>query len=317
MKIVILDGSTLGNDVDLSPINALGELTFYDFTTPDEVAERIADCNVIIANKVMLLGKDLAIAKNLKLICITATGTNVVDFDYTNKHNIPVANVANYCTRSVAEHTFAMLFYLMRKLSYFDIHVKDGKYCDDILFTHFGRVFSELSGKTFGIIGLGTIGRKVAEIATAFGCKVIYYSTSGKNNNSNYQRVELDELLQTSDIISVHCPLNDKTDNLIEKAAFSKMKKKAILLNLGRGNIINEQDLYEALGSEEIAAAGLDVISIEPMEKDNILLKIKDSDRLLITPHIAWASIEARQRVVDEVAMNIDSFTKGIKRNIV
>lgn len=316
MKIVILDGNTLGQNMDFSSIEKLGELTYYNFTDHDELKERIKDAEVIITNKQRLNEENLKDSKNLKLICVTATGTNNVDFDFTNKHNIKVANVPNYCTDAVAQHTFALLFYLYEKLSYFDKYVKSGKYSDDILFTHFGRTYHELRGKTFGIIGLGTIGKKVAKIASLFGANVIYYSTSGKNNDPDYRRVDFDELLTSSDIISIHAPLNPDTYHLIDKDALNKMKKSAILLNLGRGPIIIEDDLYEALANDKIAGAGLDVLRHEPINADNKLLQIKDSTKLIITPHIAWASIEARERLIEEVALNIKSFINGNERNI-
>ncbi len=316
MKIVILDGNTLGRNMDFSSIENLGELTYYDFTNHDELKERIKDAEVIITNKQRLTEENLKDSKNLKLICVTATGTNNVDFDFTNKHGIKVANVPNYCTDAVAQHTFALLFYLYEKLSYFDDYVKSGKYSDDVLFTHFGRTYHELSGKTFGIIGLGTIGKKVAKIASLFGTKVIYYSSSGKNNDPDFERVDFDTLLSESDIISIHAPLNPDTYHLIDKVALDKMKKDAILLNLGRGPIIIEDDLYEALVNNEIGGAGLDVLRHEPINKDNKLLQIKDSTKLIITPHIAWASIEARERLIKEVALNIESFINGNERNI-
>ncbi len=316
MKITILDGNTLGQNMDFSEIEKLGDVTYFDFTTNEQLKERIKDCEVIITNKQRLNEDNLKAAKNLKLICVTATGTNNVDFEYTNKNNITVTNVPNYCTNGVAQHTFAMLFYLLEKLPYFDNYVKSGSYCDDTLFTHFGRTFHELSSLTFGIIGLGNVGRKVASIAKLFGANVIYYSTSGKNDNKDFKRVDFDELLKTSDIISIHAPLNPTTYHLIDEKAFKKMKNTAILLNVGRGPIIIEDDLYDALINEEIAAAGLDVLRHEPINKDNKLLKIKDSEKLLITPHIAWASVEARNRLISEVALNIKSYLLNEIRNV-
>ncbi len=315
MKIVILDGNTVGENMDFSPIEKLGEVTHYDFTDSKNLKDRIKDAEVIITNKQRLNEASLKDAKNLKLIAVTATGTNNIDFDYVRENGIAVANVSGYSTDSVAQHTFALLFYLYEKLAYFDDYVKSGGYSNDILFTHYGRTFHELSGKTYGIIGLGNIGKKVAKIADAFGARVIYYSTSGRNNSSEYERVDFDTLLKTSDIISVHAPLNKETYHLLNKEAFKKMKNTAILINVGRGPIIVEDDLYEALINDEIAAAGLDVLRHEPINADNKLLLIKDSEKLLITPHIAWASIEARKRVIEETALNIEAFIKGEKRN--
>ncbi|MCT4598630.1 MAG: D-2-hydroxyacid dehydrogenase [Vallitalea sp.] len=317
MKIVILDSNTLGNDLDLGVFNELGEVEVYGFTAKEQVIDRIKDVDVIITNKVVLNESNLQYAANLKLICLTATGTNNVDKNYTNSSNIVVSNVVGYSTDSVAQHTFAILFYLYEKLSYYDKYVKSGEYVNDEIFTHFDRKFNELVGKTWGIVGLGNIGKKVASIAKAFGCNIIYYSTSGKNNNAEYERVDIDTLLSSSDIISIHAPLNKDTDNLFTYDIIKKMKKSAVLLNLGRGKIINEEDLTKALEEDIIAGAGLDVLEYEPINEDNPLLKIQDSTKLLVTPHIAWASIEARNRVVREVKENIISFQEGSPRNVV
>ncbi|TCK98686.1 glycerate dehydrogenase [Natranaerovirga hydrolytica] len=317
MKIAMLDANTLGEDIDLNVLNECGAVTVHGFTTPDEVVERIKDADIIITNKVILDKKILEQAKNVKLICITATGTNVVDLEYARSRDIDVTNIVGYSTESVAQHTFSLLFYLYEKLSYYDDYVKSRQYVDDKMFTHFDRKFNEIHGKTFGIIGLGTIGKRVAAIAEAFGCKVIYYSTSGKNNDSTYQQCSLDELLEQSDVISIHAPLTPATDNLITYKELSKMKQTAIILNLGRGRIINEGDLAKALNEGLIEAAALDVLENEPIKGDNPLLEIQDSTRLLITPHIAWATIEARNRMLGEVKMNIEAFLKNEKRNIV
>jgi glycerate dehydrogenase len=315
MKIAILDANTLGSDIDLSVFEELGDVVVYGFTAPEEVVERIKDVDVIIANKVQLNESNLGSAPRVKLICLTATGSNNVDKTYTNPKGIVVSNVVGYSTDSVAQHTFAMLFYLLEKLSYYDNYVKSGTYAEDTLFTHFGKVFNELSGKTWGIIGMGNIGRRVASIAEAFGCKIIYYSTSGRNTEQPYKQVHLDDLLANADIISIHAPLNATTDNLLDYEALYLMKPSALLLNLGRGRIVNEADLTQALKENLLAGAALDVLEYEPMNKDNPLLEIKDSTKLLITPHIAWASVEARNRVVQEVKENIISFREGIPRN--
>lgn len=308
MKIVFLDVKTIGEDIDLSCFDALGEVVKYPFSTPEEALERTKDADVIVLNKVEINEKSIGNAEQLKLVCVTATGTNNLDKEYLAKRGIEWRNVAGYSTESVAQHTFALLFFLLEKLSYYDAYVKSEKYIGDVTFTHFANVFHELSGKTWGIIGLGNIGRRVAELAKLFGCNVIYYSTSGKNNNADYKRVDFDELLKTSDIVSIHAPLDENTRGIMNKEAFSKMKKNAILLNLGRGPIIVEQDLADALNQEMIAAAGLDVLSVEPMAEDNPLREIKDSDRLIITPHIAWASVEARTRLMQIICNQIKEF---------
>ena len=308
MKIVFLDAKSVGEDIDLSKYNELGEFVTYDFSTQEEIPERIADADVLITNKCLINEQSIGNTHHLKLVCVTATGTNNLDKDYLAKQNIAWRNVAGYSTESVTQHTFAMLFYLLEKLSYYDAYVKDGKYANDTSFTHFAERFHEINGKTWGIIGLGAIGRRVADIAKMFGAKVIYYSTTGKNNQNGYTRVDFDTLLQTSDIVSVHAPLTPETENLMNAQAFSKMKETAIFLNVGRGAIVVEQDLANALENKIIAAAGLDVLCAEPMSPSSPFLPIKDSKRLLITPHIAWASVEARNNLMDIIYHQIKDF---------
>ncbi|GAE89291.1 D-2-hydroxyacid dehydrogenase [Acetivibrio straminisolvens] len=315
LKICILDAKTLGEDIGLSVFDRFGSVEIYAESKPVEVIERIKDADVVITNKVVLKEETLKHAEKLKLICVAATGTNNIDLDCAAKMQIAVTNVAGYSTMSVVQHTFAMLFYLMENLPYYDKYVKTGEYAKSGIFTHHGTPFHELSGKTWGIIGLGAIGRAVANAAEAFGCKVVYYSTSGKNNNTQYERVELDSLLRESDIVSIHAPLNSSTKGLIDYKRLAAMKKSAIILNLGRGGIIKEEDLARVLDEGLIRGAALDVLESEPVNCDNPLLGIKNSERLFITPHIAWASIEARKRLVDEIALNIDAFLNGKERN--
>ena len=299
MKLVFLDVKTIGDDIDLSGYQTLGEVVKYDFSAPEEIPERVADADVVILNKAPINEQTIGTAKHLKLVCVTATGTNNLDKEYLEMRNIEWRNVAGYSTESVAQHTFAMLFYLLEKLAYYDSYVKEERYINDTIFTHFAEHFTQICGKTWGIIGLGNIGRRVADIAKAFGANVIYYSTSGKNQQDGYTRVDFDTLLQNSDIISVHAPLTKETEGLMNKEAFSKMKSTAIFLNVGRGAIVNEEDLLVALETGRIAAAGLDVLTIEPMSPENPLRRIKDSTKLLITPHIAWASVEARTNLMN------------------
>lgn len=308
MKIVFLDSKTIGDDIDLSEYDKLGEVVKYDFSTIEEAAERTRDADVIVLNKVEVNEKSIGQAKNLKLVCVTATGTNNLDKEYLAKRGIECRNVAGYSTETVAQHTFALLFYLLEKLRYYDDYVKSEKYVGDTSFTHFSNVFHQISGMTWGIVGLGNIGRRVADIAKAFGCHVVYYSTSGRNSQPGYERVDFDTLLATSDIVSVHAPLTDDTLGLMDKAAFEKMKKSAIFLNLGRGPIVNEADLAQALMDGELAAAGLDVLAQEPMSEDNPLRAIKDSNKLIITPHIAWASVEARTNLMHIIYSQIEDF---------
>lgn len=308
MKIVFLDVKTIGEDIDLSGYDRLGEVVKYDFSTPEEARERARDADVLILNKVAVNETTIGEAERLKLVCVTATGTNNLDKEYLEKRGIAWRNVAGYSTETVAQHTFALLFYLLEHLHYYDDYVKSEKYVHDVMFTHFDKVFHELYGKNWGIVGMGAIGRRVAEIAKLFGCRVSYYSTSGKNNQPEYERVDFDTLLGQSDILSVHAPLDENTKGLMDREAFAKMKASAVFLNLGRGPIVVEEDLAEALEKGTIAAAGLDVLSLEPMSEENPLRKIKDSDRLIITPHIAWASVEARTRLMKIIEGQIEDF---------
>ncbi len=317
MKIVIMEANTLGEDVDMKMFEALGEVTIYGESNEAENAERIKEADIIIVNKIPMNEEILSNAKNLKLICLTATGTNIVDFPYVNGRGITVTNVKGYSTQSVIQHTFALLFYVYEKLSFYDNYVKSGDYAKSDIFSNFDKKFNELYGKTWGIIGLGDIGRGVAKVAEVFGCNIIYYSTSGNNTNQEYKQVDFDTLLKTSDIVSIHAPLNDVTKDLIGERELSIMKKTAILLNLGRGPIVNEDALANALLNDEIAGAGLDVLTVEPMLESNPLLKIQDSTKLIITPHIAWATVEARTRCATEVYKNIEAFYEGVERNVV
>ncbi len=310
MKIVFLDRKTIGEDIDLSGFERFGEVVIYDYSSSEEVPARVEDADVIVLNKVLVNEKTVGNAKNLKLVCVTATGTNNLDKDFLASRGIEWRNVAGYSTEAVAQHTFALAFYLLEHLNYYDQYVKSEKYVNDRMFTHFEQHFHELSGKKWGIIGLGAIGKRVAEIAKCFGANVSYYSTSGKNHDSEYNEVDFDTLLKESDIISIHAPLDDNTLHLMDATAFEKMKSTAILINVGRGPIIVEKDLADALESGQIAAAGLDVLDVEPMSPENPLVKIKDSDKLLITPHIAWAAVEARKRLMKIIEGQIEEWNK-------
>ena len=308
MNIVFLDADTIGKDIDLSVFEKFGNITIYGFSTPEEMRDRAADADILVLNKMLANSYTLEKASHVKLICVTATGTNNLDKNYLAQRGIEWRNVAGYSTECVTQHTFAMLFYLLEKLPYYDNYVKSEAYIDNTTFTHFDNIFHEIHGMTWGIIGLGAIGQRVAQIASLFGCHVIYYSTTGKNNHPDYQRVSFEELLAQSDIISVHAPLTEQTEGLMNRAAFQKMKQNAIFLNLGRGPIVVEQDLADALQAGELAAAGLDVLSAEPMRADHPLKSIKDSGKLLITPHIAWAGAETRRRLMDIIHDQIAAF---------
>lgn len=319
MKILILDGATFGEDIDISKFNELGEVIVYAESTKQQVLERLKNVNpdAVIVNKIVMGKEEMYTASNLKIILEAATGYNNIDIECAKALNIRVANVAGYSTMSVVQHTFAHLFYLYEKMRYYDDYVKSGDYSNSTIFTNFGNVFNELAGKTWGIVGLGNIGRRVADVAKAFGCKVVYYSASGNTYDTEYEKVELDDLLKNSDIISIHAPLNKYTENLMNYENFKKMKNTAYLINMGRGPIVNEADLAKAINEGEIAGAGLDVLTKEPMSADNSLLTIKDSNKLVITPHNAWATYEARVRLLDEIYNNLKSFINGEARNVV
>ena len=317
MKIVILERNSVGTDIDVSCYKKFGDVDIYPVSVLENAAERIGDADIIINNKVPMNEQTLNNAPNVKLICEFATGYDNVDLAYCKQRNIKVANVVDYCTDMVAQHTFALALYLSEHLRHYDDYVKSGVYAAQPRFSNFDIPFLELAGKTWGIIGMGNIGKRVAGIAKAFGCKVIFHSVTGTSTCTDYEQVSFDTLLAQSDFLSLHCPLSDLTRDLIDKEALQKMKKTAILINVARGPVINQEALYEALMTEEIAAAGLDVLTKEPIAADNPLAKITDSKKLIITPHLAWASVEARQRVVDETYKNIEAFLNGEKRNIV
>lgn len=309
MQIVILDRATLGFDIDVNIFSKFGNVTSYDSTKENETAQRVKNADIVLTNKVVI-GKNEIDNSNIKLICITATGMNNVDLEYAKEKNIAVKNVAGYSTSSVVQVGFSMILYFVQKLNYYKKYVDEGNWQKNELFTHIDEPFFELDKKRVGIIGLGEIGRNFAKKAKAFDCEVVYYSTSGKNSNTEYKSISLEELLKTSDIISIHAPLNENTKNLLTYENMKNMKDGAILLNLGRGGIINENDLAKLIDEKEIYC-GIDVVSKEPIEESNPLLKVKNKDRLLLTPHIGWASIEARTRLVNMVAKNIEDFIDG------
>ena len=317
MKIVVLERNSVGTDVSMDAIGKLGEMTVYPNTTAADVEEKVKDAEIIVVNKVPLNENTLKDAVNVKLICEFATGYDNVDLEYCKSRGIKVANIVNYSTDAVAQHTFALCFYVLEKLRHYDEYVKSGAYAAQDRFSNFDRPFTELAGKTWGIVGMGNIGRKVAKIAEAFDCKIIFYSASGSSTCTEYERVDFETLLKESDFLSLHCPLSDKTRNLINLDALRKMKKNAILINVARGPVVNDEDLYTALTEGYIAGAGLDVTSTEPMKDSNPLSRIMDSNKLIITPHLAWASDEARNRCVSETCKNIEAFLKGEDRNIV
>lgn len=308
MKIVLLDSKTLGELKEFEMFTKYGEVVIHQYTKPDEVSERIADADIIITNKVVINKNIMDQAKKLKLICVAATGTNNINMAYAEQKKIAVKNVKGYSTPGVAQHTFALIFHVLNHIVLYDPYVKNKSYSASNIFTHHAWPIRELASMRLGIVGFGAIGQKVAQIAEAFGAEVVYYSTTGKNTNQPFKNVSLDELLSTSDIVSVHAPLTEETTNLISYAQIKKMKPTSILVNTGRGGIINERDLAKALDEEVILAAALDVFEKEPLPEDNHLLQIRNRDRLIATPHVAWAGVESRKRLLDGVCKNIEEF---------
>lgn len=305
MKIVILDALTYG-DTSLEGFTALGDVSVYQTTPPEETKERVRDAEVIVTNKVIINDAVMEAAPKLRLICVAATGTNNIDHEAAARRGIVVKNVAGYSTDAVVQHTFSMLFYLMGHSRYYDEYVKSGEWQSEAVFTHIGPSFSELRGKTWGIIGLGEIGQSVASVAKAFGANVCYYSTSGKNENSDYEKTTLSRLIENSDVISIHAPLNASTENLISHSELLQMKDGTVLLNLGRGGIVDEDALSVIIDVKPIFV-GLDVLAKEPMKTSHPLLSVKHTERLYITPHIAWTSREARERLIAATIENIRS----------
>lgn len=304
MKIVFLDAATMG-DVSFAPIEQLGELVCYDRSTPEEALERVGDCEVMIINKVKVTPELIDAAPKLRLICEAATGVNNIDLAYAAQKGIPVSNAVGYSTDSVVQATFMHILSLVGNAPYFDKVVKSGDYSASGLFTDVSVNWWELAGKTIGIIGLGNIGSRVAKVAEAFGMKVCYYSTSGTSHCKDYPSLPLDELMTTSDVISIHAPLNERTDGLIGESELQLMKKSAFIVNMGRGGIVNEAALAKAIDEEIIAGAALDVFVTEPLPQDNPLLHTRHPERLRLAPHVAWASAQARTRLTAIIAENI------------
>lgn len=311
MKIVILDAKTMGEDIDFSPILNIGETVIYDKTSPEEIESRINDADVVCLNKVVLDEACLKKAEKLKLICLFAIGFNNVDTIYCKERGIKVRNVPGYCVESVCQHTFAMLFALMENIRYYDDYVQSGEYEKSGVANHLGKPFEEICGKKWGIIGMGAIGRRIADVASAFGANVSYASLSGVKRKEKYSEVPFEKLIYESDIISLSAPLNESTYKIIGENELKKMKSTAIIVNVGRGALTDEKALAEALDSGEIGGAAIDVYENEPPKSDCPLLKVKNKEKILYTPHIAWSSVQARKRCVEMVADNINAFICG------
>lgn len=322
LKIVVLEADAAG--VSFEPLARFGKLITYEHTPQELVEERIRDADIVVPNKCILDEQVLSGAARLKLICEAATGYNNIDIDYCRDKNIPVTNARGYSTEAVVQHTFAMLLHLWEKLDYYSSYVDEGKYSAQESFTHMGRTFYELSGKRFGIIGLGAIGRRVAEVASVLGMEVVYYSASNHTQDVPYERLEWDDFLKTCDVISCHAPLTEQTRGLMNRDAFLKCRSSCLFLNLGRGPIVVEKDLADALVNDRIAGAALDVFETEPLPEDSPLMNFKKKYSgtekaacLLLTPHIAWAPLEARERLVEDVARSIEAWINGTPRSLV
>lgn len=312
MKIVLTDAQTvLDNLVDASTLRELGEVVEYGLLKYEEVAEKIADADIVICNKTKLDSYTLRLAKNLKYIGLFATGYNNIDIDYCKEHNIAVCNAGSYSTNAVAQHTFALILEHYNNTAKYNQFVQDGKWKRSKTFSPFVYPLSELAGKTLGIVGLGSIGQAVAKIANAFEMKVIAYNRSAREIE-NVEMTSLDELLSKSNIVSVHCPLNSESEYMFNKETFAKMKKGALFVNTARGGVMVEQDLFDALESEHLGGAAIDTLAVEPMEEDCILMNAKNC---IITPHIAWAPLETRVRLMNIVVDNIKNFLNGTPTN--
>lgn len=318
MNIVVLERNSVGPDISVECFEKLGNVTLYPNTvTIDEVRERVRNADIIVANKSPMCEESLKDAPGVRMICEFATGYDNCDLEYCRRRGIRVTNVVDYCTSMVAQHTFTLALALSQKLPHYDEYVKSGAYSAQDRFSNFDATFYELEGKTWGIVGMGNIGRRVARIATAFGCRVIFHSVTGKSSCTEYPQVDKETLLAESDFLSLHCPLSELTLDFIEKTALRKMKKTAILINVARGRVVNNTDLANALEKGEIAGAGLDVLEEEPLRLTNPLSRLKNSNQLIITPHLAWGSVEARMRCVEGVYQNIQAFQRGEQRNVV
>ncbi|MBE7015848.1 MAG: hydroxyacid dehydrogenase [Ruminococcaceae bacterium] len=310
MKITVLDAKTLGDDVD---VKILGDnVVAYDTTEAEMVAERIADTDVVVINKIKLNESNLKDAKNLKLICVAATGFDNIDTEYCKKRGIALCNVRGYSTQSVAQLTVSMALSLVMHQKEYNDFVRDGSYTRSGVANRLSPTYYEVDGKVWGVVGLGNIGKQVAKVAQAMGCKVLAFK---RTPDENYNCVALAELMEKSDIISVHLPAGAETNGIISKEMIAKMKKTAVFVNVARGAVVDEEALTQAVLEDKILGVGIDVYSKEPFDEDHCFNKIKDLDNVILTPHIAWGAYEARVRCLNEIKLNIESFTRGEERN--
>ena len=312
LKLTVLDSATLGGDIDLSMFERFGELRIFQNTSPEDFAKNVADSDVIILNKIKVGEHNLPACKNLKLICETATGYDNIDLEYCKKNNIAVCNVVGYSTQNVAQLTLSMALSLICHLNEYNRLVVDGTYSNGTSANILTPVYHEICGKTWGIVGYGNIGKQVAKVAKALGCKVIVYNRTPVDNA---ECVDIDTLCKEADIISVHTPLNDGTRNLINRERIAMMKKEAILINVARGAVVDETAVVDAILEKRIGGVGIDVYSVEPFPKSHPYSKIAGLDNVFLTPHMAWGSYEARMRCCNEVALNIEAYINGEKRN--
>jgi len=311
MKIVFLDAATLGDDLSLTPFNQLGEVEIYPTTSNDVIAERIENANVLVVNKQKLSADILFKAPNLKLICICATGFDIVDLAYCRANGIAVSNVAGYSTNNVTQLTISMVLYLINRLPEYNAWVQSGKYSESGVANKLSPVYHEIAGKTWGIVGYGNIGKSVCKVAEALGCKVLIYK---KNPSNEVEITDFDTLCKESDILSFHVPLNDGTRNLLDEKHIAMLKKNAIVVNTARGAVTDEKAIAEAIKQEKIGAFATDVYSLEPFPKSHPFYEIMNYPNVLLTPHMAWGSYESRIRLMDEVKKNIEAFVNGERR---
>lgn len=312
MKIVVLDAGTLGDDLDFSPLSRVGEAVIYDFTSLAQLPDRIADAEVIVTNKHKLNGTNIPGAPKLKLICVTATGFDGIDTVYCRTHGIGVCNIAGYSTQSVAQLTMAMALMLYTHLHEYRDYVHSGAYTKSGIANHVTPGWQELCGKTWGIVGGGNIGRRVAQMARTMGCRVIVFR---RRPDPEFETVDLHTLCRESDIISLHVPLHDETRGLIGRAELTMMEKHPVLINVARGPVTDELAVTEALESGRISALGVDVYSVEPFGEDHPFQRLLDMPNVCLTPHMAWGAVDSRNRCIAEVAENIAAFRRGENRN--
>lgn len=312
MKIVVLDSATLGEDLSLSPLSSVGEVTVYKTSTPDEVSIRAIDADVLIVNKIKLNESNLKDAKNVKLICLAATGFDNVDVDYCRERGIAVANVVGYSSHSVAQVTLSVVLSLYTHITEYSRYVKSGDYTKNGIANYLIPVYREIYGKTWGVIGLGNIGRQVARCAKVMGCNVLAYK---RTPDDEFECVSLEKLCRESDIISIHLPLSDETRGIIGEKYISLMKKEVILVNTSRGATTDEYAIAKAIEEKRIGGFGSDVYSQEPFPSDHPFNKIMKEDNVILTPHMSWGAIESRDRCIAEIVKNISAFKDGKLRN--